>query len=77
MADHTGSHRLFETAVTITHMDGCEDSLTLEELGRYYWSYVEAPSEENLKTATIQSDNLQRRISCAFLQVEYDGFESV
>ena len=60
------SDPLFDKEVEVQYLDGDSDQFSMEDLRRYNWSYVETPSEENLKTAAIQSDNVQRQISCAF-----------
>uniref|UniRef100_A0A7M5XIV9 MYND-type domain-containing protein n=1 Tax=Clytia hemisphaerica TaxID=252671 RepID=A0A7M5XIV9_9CNID len=64
--DSAGSHQYFDTCVTVKHMDGSEDTMTLEELSRYSWSYVEVPSQETLQAAATQGSNIQREIECAF-----------
>ena len=45
-------------------MSGEDDVLSIADLTSYQWTYVEAPSDEELRASVIQKDNCRLEISC-------------
>ena len=55
---------LMEQLVNVQYLDGDDDSLTMEDLKRYKWIYVQTPSEEECIAHVNQVENRRREIAC-------------